>query len=129
MHRPRLTALLALLFLAGPGISTQVQPVVEAAKNYLTIAERLTAFIEREVRAKKLPALSIALVDDQRIVWARGFGYADPETRVPATAETIYRVGSVSKLFTDVAVMQLVERGILELDAPITDYLPNFKPG
>src|SRR6185437_14088377 len=42
---------------------------------------------------------------------------------------TIYRVGSVSKLFTDFAVMQLVERGVLDLDAPITKYLPDFKPG
>ncbi len=75
-----------------------------------------------------MPALSIALVDDQRIVWARGFGFADPQAKLPATADTVYRVGSVSKLFTDVAVMQLVERGVLDLDAPITKYLPDFKP-
>ena len=81
------------------------------------------------MREKKLPALSIALVDDQSIVWARGFGFADPKAKTPATAETIYRVGSVSKLFTDLAVMQLVERGVLDLDAPITNYLPDFKPG
>ncbi|HTU89296.1 MAG TPA: serine hydrolase domain-containing protein, partial [Gemmataceae bacterium] len=129
MHRPRLSALFALIFLAGPAISLRAEPVVEAAKNYQTVAERLTAFVEREVHAKKLPALSIALVDDQRIVWARGFGFADPQAKISATADTIYRVGSVSKLFTDVAVMQLVERGVLDLDAPITTYLPDFKPG
>jgi CubicO group peptidase (beta-lactamase class C family)/D-alanyl-D-alanine dipeptidase len=128
MHRPRLSAFLALIFLAGPSLSVRAEPVVEPAKKYQALVERLTAFIEREVRVKKLPALSIALVDDQRIVWARGFGFADTEARVRATAETIYRVGSVSKLFTDVAVMQLVERGVLDLDAPITNYLPNFKP-
>ncbi len=48
---------------------------------------------------------------------------------MPATADTVYRVGSVSKLFTDLAIMQLVERGVLDLDAPITKYLPDFKPG
>jgi serine beta-lactamase-like protein LACTB len=129
MHRPKLSALLALIFLAGPAMLVRAEPVVEPAKKYLGVAECLTAFIEHEVRAKKLPALSIALVDDQRIVWARGFGFADPQAKVPATAETIYRVGSVSKLFTDLAVMQLVERGALNLDAPITKYLPDFKPG
>src|SRR5439155_10273285 len=77
---------------------------------------------------KRLPALSIALVDDQRIVWARGFGFADPKAKKPATAETVYRVGSVSKLFTDIAIMRLVEQGKLDLDAPVTKYLPDFKP-
>ncbi|MHB1424927.1 MAG: serine hydrolase [Gemmataceae bacterium] len=129
MHRPRLSTLLTLIFLAGPAISIRAEPVVEAAKKYQAAAERLTSFIEREVRAKKLPALSVALVDEQHIVWARGFGFADSQAKIPATAETIYRVGSVSKLFTDLAVMQLVERGVLDLDAPITKYLPEFKPG
>ena len=77
---------------------------------YVDVARRLEGWIAAEVAAKGLPALSIALVDDQRIVWARGFGFADPKKRIPATAETVYRVGSVSKLFTDLAVMQLVER-------------------
>ncbi|MGH7225211.1 MAG: serine hydrolase domain-containing protein, partial [Gemmataceae bacterium] len=129
MHSVSLSALLALIFLAGSTRFVRAEPVVEAAKTYQAAAERLTKFIEREVRAKKLPALSIALVDDRRIVWARGFGFADPKAKVPATADTIYRVGSVSKLFTDLAVMQLVERGALDLDAPIAKYLPDFKPG
>jgi CubicO group peptidase (beta-lactamase class C family)/D-alanyl-D-alanine dipeptidase len=67
-------------------------------------------------------------VDDQQIVWAQGFGFADPAAKIPATAQTVYRVGSVSKLFTDIAIMQQVERGKLDLDAPITKYLPEFQP-
>src|SRR5262249_23897101 len=67
-----------------------------------------------------------ALVDDQTIVWAAGFGFADPKT--PATANTVYRVGSVSKLITDIAVMQLVEQGLYDLDAPVSQYLPDFTP-
>src|SRR5262249_60200192 len=84
--------------------------------------------IEHEVAGKKLPALSIALVDDQQVVWAAGFGFQNPAKKIPATAETIYRVGSVSKLFTDVAVMQLAEEGKLDLDAPVAKYVPEFKP-
>lgn len=96
--------------------------------DYRMVVELLTGFIEHEIEDKGLPALSIALVDDQEIVWAQGFGYADPVAGTPATARTVYRVGSVSKLFTDIAVMQLVERGEIVLDTAVQVYLPEFSP-
>ena len=96
--------------------------------DYRPAIEALEKFIRHEMADKELPALSIALVDDQQVAWAEGFGYADPVKKVPATADTVYRVGSVSKLFTDIAVMQLVEQGKLDLDVPITRYLPDFRP-
>lgn len=112
------------------GCATEpILDVVEPRSDYAEVAARLTAFIEHERADKNLPALSIALVDDQETVWAAGFGTAQAGDAIPATAATIYRVGSVSKLFTDIAVMQLVERGELDLDAPITDYLPGFELG
>src|SRR5262249_26164024 len=86
------------------------------------------AFITREAAQKRSPALPAAFVDAQAIVWSGGYGYSPPKTKTPATADTVYRVGSVSKLFTDVAIMQLVEQGKLDLDAPVTKYLPDFKP-
>lgn len=101
---------------------------VPPAEKYRDATVALTRLIEWEVQAKQLPALSIALVDDQKTVWSHGFGFQNRARTTPATADTVYRVGSVSKLFTDVAVMQLVERGRLSLDAPVTQYLPNFKP-
>ena len=101
---------------------------IPARKDYAGIVQTLRPFIEREMAEKGIPGLSIAIVDDQQVVWAEGFGMADPHERKPATAATVYRIGSVSKLFTDIAIMQLVERGELNLDAPITDYLPNFRP-
>src|SRR5436190_14571454 len=96
--------------------------------DYAEVARALEPFIQHELTDKQLPAISVALVDDQQIVWARGFGLADPDKKIAATANTIYRVGSVSKLFTDIGIMQLAERGELSLDAPITDYLPDFQP-
>lgn len=99
-----------------------------AAERYQAAVSALEAFIEHERVEKGIPAISVALVDDQSVVWAKGFGFADPHKKVPATAETVYRVGSVSKLFTDIAVMQLVEQGKLDLDAPVTTYLPDFQP-
>jgi CubicO group peptidase (beta-lactamase class C family)/D-alanyl-D-alanine dipeptidase len=120
---------IALLVCAGAcGRTVHADDVVSARDPYIAGARRLEAWIAAEVAAKRLPALSIALVDDQRIVWARGFGLADPQRRIPATAETAYRVGSVSKLFTDLAVMQLVEQGRLDLDSPVEQLLPEFKP-
>lgn len=100
----------------------------EPAQKYQAAIQALDRFIANEVAAKELPALSVALVDDQTVVWAKGFGFADPRRRTPASADTVYRVGSVSKLFTDLAIMQLVEHGQLDLDAPVTAYLPDFQP-
>jgi serine beta-lactamase-like protein LACTB len=77
---------------------------------------------------KALNAVSIVLVEDMEILWARGFGVEDLKKSTKADANTVYRVGSVSKLFTDIGIMQLVEKGEVDLDAPITDYLPEFRP-
>lgn len=88
----------------------------------------LRSAIQYETEAKRVPAFSIALVDGDRVVWADGFGFQDAAKQTPATAETVYRVGSVSKLFTDIAVMRMVEQGRLDLDAPVSAYLPGFQP-
>lgn len=92
----------------------------QAVENY--IAQR----IEYEMARSKIPGLSIALVDNQKIVWAKGFGLANKEASAPATAETLYRVGSISKLLTVVAALQLVEAGKLDLDQPIQRWLPEL---
>ncbi len=117
-----------LIFLAAAASPSHAQPFVPAREPYGEAASRLERWIGSEMESKGLPALSIALVDDQQIVWAKGFGRANPAQNVPATADTVYRVGSVSKLFTDLAVMQLVEQGRLDLDAPVSGYLPEFAP-
>ncbi|MFQ5751872.1 MAG: serine hydrolase domain-containing protein, partial [bacterium] len=113
------------LILLGCGSKTET---VGPRADYKIVAEDLQRVITHEMQDKALPAVSIALVDDQEIVWAQGFGFADRENKIPATAKTVYRVGSVSKLFTDIGIMQLVEEGALDLDAPITQVLPDFKP-
>ena len=119
---------LALLGAAGAARPLPAQGVVPPRRDYAQVVEALTRFVETQMAEKRLPALSIALVDDQQIVWARGFGVANPADRTPATAETPYRVASVSKLFTDIAVMQLVESGRVALDTPITRYVPEIHP-
>ena len=81
-----------------------------------------------EMAAKHIPGATVAVVQDGRLLLAKGYGYADLENRVPVDFErTLFRVGSVSKLFTWTAVMQLAERGQLDLDADINIYLKDFQ--
>ncbi len=83
----------AAAFLIGLPFSSRAADV-EPSKKYQAAVQPLERFIQRQVSEKRLPALSIALVDDQEIVWAKGFGFANPQAKVPATADTVYRVGS-----------------------------------
>lgn len=98
------------------------QPPVEPS-NLKTLLQRA---IESERSQRQLPAVAIILVDDQKTVWEMGFGEA--RAKAPVNLDTVYRVGSVSKLFTDIALMQLVEQKRVDLDAPVKRYLPEFHP-
>jgi len=118
---------IALALLASFG-AADAQTTIPAQERYAQVAAQLQRLAEHEVSEKNLPGLSLALIEDQQIVWAQGFGFADPDKKIAANAETVYRVGSVSKLLTDIAIMQLVERGQLDLDTPVTNYLPYFQP-
>ncbi len=87
---------------------------------------KIEAAITAAMSSKSIPALSIAIVADNQLRWQRGYGMADVENFVPAKAGTVYRTASVAKPITATAVMQLVERGKLDLDAPIQKYVPSF---
>ena len=85
---------------------------------------RLESFILEKMSKTGLPGLSIALVDREGIVYARGFGFRDVEHGLRATTRTSYCVGSVTKSFTALAILQLAEEGLLSLDDPISRYAP-----
>ena len=82
--------------------------------------------IERLMKQYHLPSTAVSLIDDQNIIWQETFGLANIEENIPATPDTVYKMWSVAKLFTAVETMRLVEEGLVDLDAPITDYLPDF---
>jgi CubicO group peptidase (beta-lactamase class C family) len=94
--------------------------------DYEYTKQYLSWLIQKEMKKFDVTGLSIALVSDQRIVWAEGFGYADKANTIPATSLTIYRAGSIAKLFTTAAVMQLAEQGRIDIDKPLQTYLPQF---
>jgi CubicO group peptidase (beta-lactamase class C family) len=73
-----------------------------------------------------VPGLSVAIVQQGRVVMTQGYGLADIENKVPATADTVYRIASLSKSVTATAAMKLVEMGKIDLDAPVQKYCPAF---
>lgn len=102
------------------------RPETWQRSDYRYLQTYLSWLIETQMDKQAIEGLSIAIVDDQQVVWSQGFGYADRHRDVPASAETVYRVGSISKLFTDTLVMQLAEQGKLDIDQALQRYLPNF---
>ena len=89
--------------------------------------ELLTAWIESQMAYRGQPGLSIGVVYDQELVWAKGFGYADVEQKIETSSKTLYRIASITKLFTSTALMQLRDAGKLSIDDAVEEYLPWFK--
>ena len=86
----------------------------------------LSAWIEAQMAYRNQPGLSIGIVYDQEMVWSKGFGYADTDRKSPATAQSIYRIASITKLFTSTAIMQLRDAGKLQLDDHVDKHLSWF---
>ena len=83
-------------------------------------------YITARMETAHIPGLSVAIVQGDQIVYLKGYGQADPSGR-PVTPQTPFIIGSISKTFTALAVMQLVESGKVDLDAPVQRYLPWFR--
>jgi serine beta-lactamase-like protein LACTB len=87
---------------------------------------RIEAAVAKFMASTHVPGLSVAVVENGSYEWAGGFGLADLENNVPASAYTLFRLASISKPLTAVAAMELSERGQLDLDAPVQKYCPAF---
>lgn len=121
----RLGWMIILTVLAGCSTPPQ-KPIGLERGDYGYTKQYLTWLIEQEMRSADITGLSIALIDDQKIVWSQGFGYADKQAGVRATADTVYQMGSTAKVFTATAAMQLAEQGVWDIDQPLQTYLPEF---
>lgn len=119
-HPPPLQfAVLALL-------ATTWAPVAHAAELSARQIARIDSAVTAVIARHHLPGLTIAVVADGEIRWSNAYGLADVENQVPARTPTLFRIASTSKPITAVAAMQLVERGKLDLDAPVQRYVPGF---
>lgn len=116
------------LFLAVCKVSMAfaAEPPALTSEKFEPIKYAVSELIRKEMKAKDVPGLSIALVEDQKIVWAEGFGYANRAQRLPARADTLYSIGGLSMLFTAAALLQFADQGAIDLDQPVTKYLPEF---
>jgi CubicO group peptidase (beta-lactamase class C family) len=91
-------------------------------------AERLRAFeefVNAGIKRDRIPGMTIGFFKDD-YTWVKGFGYADLENKTPATPESAYRLASITKSMTGEAIVQLAERGKLDLDAEIQTYVPDY---
>jgi len=114
-------ALLALAMLL-PSVSAGAAPATNGPPDFAAI----DAYIEAQMRDARVPGLALGIVQGDQIVHLKGFGVAGPDGRA-VTPQTPFQLASLGKPMTGVAIMQLVEAGKLELDAPVQRYLPWFR--
>jgi serine beta-lactamase-like protein LACTB, mitochondrial len=108
-------------------LMTQCQkPAPEAQTGPYAAAKENADRQAKEWLVRGTPGLALAVAVDGKIVYSEGFGYADLEERVPVWPTTKFRIGSISKPLTATALMQLVEAGKVDLDAPVQKYVPSF---
>ena len=124
LGRILILSLAALSFIGCTTFSSPPQPGQERDDGL--VVKRLDRLIQKEMKKNSIKGLSVALVDDQDLVWAEGYGFADEKKGIRATPRTLYRAGSISKTMTATAIMSLAEKGRIDLAASITTYLPEF---
>jgi CubicO group peptidase (beta-lactamase class C family) len=128
MKLKMLLSILTILLLTMPCQITLAQEAGNGAIKQPVSADdakrlaRLEALLEAIRQELKIPAYSAAVVKDQKVIWARGFGYADLERKVPATEHTAYHLASLTKTFASTVLMKLVQDGKVKLDDPVSKY-------
>lgn len=99
------------------GLDTRIEAVIDEFRDS----------VPEMMKKGKIPGVAIALVDNQGILWTEGFGYTDRKRNIPVTPDTLFAICSMSKTFTATAVMLAVRDRLVDLDEPITTYLPDFR--
>ena len=117
---------LLIIVLAAAGLVYLFAPHPPAIPQSLETASELDAYFEALAQSGTPPSLAAVVVKDGAVVYANGFGLANPETGAGASPETVYHWWSMTKVVTGVAIMQLAEQGALGLDDPVVQYLPFF---
>ncbi len=86
----------------------------------------LTEVIEAQIAESRVPGLGVAIILNGEVILSQGFGVRSLETHDPVTADTLFRIGSTTKPLTTIGLMMLVEQGLVDLDAPVSEYVPEF---
>ena len=121
--------LILVILVSACGVPAAALPGSQALITSELIADTIDKYrqeISQDMQARQIPGLAIAIVDDKQILWAEDFGYTDWDRRTPVTLSTLFSIQSVSKSFTATAAMIAAQEGLVNLDEPITTYMPNF---
>ncbi|UII74514.1 beta-lactamase family protein [Flagellimonas sp. HMM57] len=105
-------------------VAATVPTALRAQQNSNTI--KANQLLKQTIQKNNLPSLSIAVAKQGQLIYASAQGFADLELKVPATPESVYRIGSISKSISAVLTMVLLEKGKLKIDAPIQTYCRSF---
>jgi CubicO group peptidase (beta-lactamase class C family) len=123
--------LLVLVFSQGASGQSSVQPRIERIEKGLLSAVLVKGdpgrTIQERMKFYKVPGVSIAVINDYKVEWARGFGVKDVETNEPVTTETLFQAGSISKSVAAMTALKRVEQGKIALDQNINDKLTSWK--
>lgn len=102
-------------------------PCLSASASTVTEANQMARqAIQRTMKELRIPGLQIAVIKDGQVILSESYGLANVENRTPATRTTLFPINSATKTFTGVAMMQLVEAGLVDLDAPVSRYLDDL---
>jgi len=124
---------IALVLLLTTGCTTHdispqsEMPALPTAALDRALAIKIDTMLEHAMQTDQVPGLAIGIIQNKHMVYAKGFGVTETGSNHAVTSQTVFQLGSDSKMMVGIAVMQLVERGKIDLDAPVTRYLPYFR--
>lgn len=95
-------------------------------KGFIPYLDEIEKNLQDWMKAGDIPGLTLVIIGDELPDFVKGYGYADLESKKPVTPETLFELGSCSKAFTALAALHLEEKGLINLDSPVSDYLPWF---
>src|ERR1700704_6554644 len=124
--RLRVAVATVAFFIAVPNVCAEGPVVAEQAGLSTAGLARIDAYIKNEIDQNKIPGATMLIQRNGKTAYFNSFGVRDPGTKAPMTPDTIFRIYSMSKPITTVAAMMLVEEGKLQLNDPLSKYIPSF---
>ncbi|WP_168205074.1 serine hydrolase [Bythopirellula goksoeyrii] len=128
LRNGKLTGNRSGMVLRGPGYQEELAPQNIATGATCSSFAKIDSIMKESLAKHHIPGASLAITDQGRLVYSRGFGYADLESQQPVTPTTLFRIASLAKPITAVAIMKLVESELLDLDTPVFSVLNNYEP-
>ena len=114
-------SLFSLIFLMN-NVNAQIR------NDYSELIKESEELIDRKMQSDQLVGVCAAIIVNDTVIWKKSFGYADKDNNIPMTINTVFNIASATKTFTALAIMQLQEKGLLDINQPLNKYLPQFNP-